>query len=457
MSLTGVFFLVVFATGCLLALARHPIYGLLTYVGVFYLNPQSRWWGQDMLMDVRWSLTAALFALLSVLMYSERGRLLAQLKRLPVLVFIAFIAWIAVQSLWALDTESHWELLTYYLKFVAVIVLFGACVESEQHLRWVLWAHVLGCFYLGWIALTSFAGGRFEEFGGAGLDDANAAALQIATGVIVAAALFLAGKVKERVVLIGIIPVIVNALVTTVSRSGFLAIATGGLLFNYFAPLRSTKQVRVLSILAIVLFALLTGPSYWSRIETIKYGGDAVEGIDTGSKRLEIIRAQWKMSERFPMGCGAMCTTYLSPQYLSEKQLSDGGRASHNTFMTMLVDHGIPGAAFYIVLVVWAARQLLALKRRIAGRGTFIETALPAVAAALGAIFVADLFVQYPKFEARIWFVSLIFVLQQLAAQQEVADRGSPSSVPARRRRDEALARSTAVRARDDRAADAKN
>ena len=118
-----------------------------------------------------------------------------------------------------------------------------------------------------------------------------------------------------------------------------------------------------------------------------------------------------------------MCTTYLSPAYLPENQLSQVGRASHNTLMTMLVDHGVPGAIFYIAIVAWAARQVLALRRRIAGRGTFIESALPAVAAALGAIFVADQFVQYPKFEARIWFLSLIFVLQQLATQQEVAAR----------------------------------
>jgi O-antigen ligase len=431
LSLTGVFFLVAFATGCLLALARHPVYGLLTYVAVFYLNPQSRWWGQDPLMDLRWSLIAAAFAVLSLLIHSEQGRIVAQLKRAPVLAFIAFIGWITLQSFWALDSESHWELLTYYLKFVVVIILFGACVESEQQLRWVLWAHVLGCFYLGWIALNSYTGGRFESFGGAGISEANAAALQIVTGTIVAGCLFLAGSIKERVALFGLIPIIVNGLVTTVSRSGFLAIATGGLVFNYFAPLRTKKQVRLLSVLAVVLFLLVTGPGYWNRIETIKFRGEEVEGVDTGSKRLEIIRQQWKMFRRYPLGCGHMCTTYLSPAYLPESQLSQGGRASHNTFMTLLVDHGVPGAVFYIALVAWAIRQLLSLRRRIAGRGTFVESALPAVTAALGAIFVADQFVQYPKFEARIWFLSLIFVLQQLVAQQETAAQEKPLVSPA--------------------------
>jgi O-antigen ligase len=105
---------------------------------------------------------------------------------------------------------------------------------------------------------------------------------------------------------------------------------------------------------------------------------------------------------------------------------AQGGRASHNTFMTMLVDHGIPGAVFYVVFLGWTARQILALRRRVAGRGVFIESALPAVAAALGAIFVADQFVQYPKFEARVWFVALIFILQQLLAQEEAADQLKP-------------------------------
>jgi hypothetical protein len=41
---------------------------------------------------------------------------------------------------------------------------------------------------------------------------------------------------------------------------------------------------------------------------------------------------------------------------------------------------------------------------------------LPAVAAVFGAITVGDLFVQYPKFEARIWFVAIVIVMLHLSS-----------------------------------------
>ena len=52
--MTAIIFLLLFAGGLGLCLFRHPIYGLYTYVAVFYLHPPSRWWAAA-LPDLRWS------------------------------------------------------------------------------------------------------------------------------------------------------------------------------------------------------------------------------------------------------------------------------------------------------------------------------------------------------------------------------------------------------------------
>ena len=39
MSLTGLLFTFAFLAGCLLALARHPIFGVVTYIATFFLSP----------------------------------------------------------------------------------------------------------------------------------------------------------------------------------------------------------------------------------------------------------------------------------------------------------------------------------------------------------------------------------------------------------------------------------
>lgn len=55
LSLTSLLFLAAYFSGCIAALVRHPVYGLVTYVLMLYLHPPSRWWGEA-LPDLRWSL-----------------------------------------------------------------------------------------------------------------------------------------------------------------------------------------------------------------------------------------------------------------------------------------------------------------------------------------------------------------------------------------------------------------
>ena len=417
MSATALLFVLVFAAGSLLAFARHPIYGLMTYVGVFYVHPPSRWWGQGVLLDVRWSLLAAAVTIVAMLVRKPPEGAAPVLRSGALWGFVVLVVWVALQSFWALDQEAHADLLSNYLKFILVILMVVRCVDSEQHLRYFLWTHVAGCFYLGWLAFTSYSGGRLDGVGGPGINEANAAALQMVTGILVAGSLFLAGNLRSRAVLLALIPIMVNGLVATISRSGFLAAAVGGVVYNLLTPARYRRSVRLLSVLALVLFAALTNDVYWDRIGTIKHAGEQVEGVDTGGGRLEIIEAQWRMFAARPLGCGHMCTGVLSPSYIEEKFLTNGARASHNTFMTMLVDHGIVGGVFYVLMLVWAFRSLLTIAERVKGQERFLASALPGIAAVFAAITIGDVFVQYPKFEARIWFISLLTVMLHLSAK----------------------------------------
>jgi hypothetical protein len=423
-------FLFGFCAGCFLALKRHPIYGLMTYVAVFYLHPPARWWGQGMLFSVRWSFIAAAVTLVALMLHRKSMQPTLALRKSGFLWgFLVMVAWVAIQSFWALDPIAHQNLLSFYLKFILVLIMICKSIDSEEHLRLFLWTHVLGCFYLGWLAFTSYEGGRFEGFGSPGIDDANAAALQMVTGIIIAGALFLSGSTRVKGMLLLVIPLIVNALVTTVSRGGFLAAAVGGLIYNWWAPRKYRGRVRLLSVLALLLFAMLTTDSYWQRMDTIKLQGADVQGVDTGGGRLEIIAAQWRMAKGRPLGCGHMCTTVLSPVYIEKRFLSQGqDRASHNTFMTMVVDHGVVGVALYIALLVWTFKNSRLAFRRLKGEEGFLATMQPAVSACLGAIIVADMFAQYPKFEARLWFIGALLVIVHLSANRAAVTAREPAA-----------------------------
>ncbi|HEY7378247.1 MAG TPA: O-antigen ligase family protein [Steroidobacteraceae bacterium] len=419
MSLTALAFLFFFMVGCVLAFVRHPIYGLITYVGVYYLHPPSRWWGQA-LPDLRWSLLVAVLTLLALMVSKHKGPPLPPAGRKLIAGLVVFVLWCLVQSLWALDPALHQELIVLVAKYTLLALLIIKCVDSERHLRLFLWSHVLGCLYLGWIVFQTYIGGRFEGFGGPDINEANAGALQIVTGIFVASSLFLASKWLGRAALLGGMPFIVNALVATMSRSGFLAAGVGGILFNLFTPLRERRRVRVLSVLAIILFAILTNPLYWLRMGSVTQAGEEVEGIDTGAGRLPLMQAQLRMFAQHPLGCGHRCTAVLSPNFLEDKYLTGSGedraRASHNTFLSALVEQGVIGAVLYILLAVWIWKNIRELSRRLKGQEGFLPTLLPAVVAILGSIVVGDLFVDYLKSEVRIWFVAVVVVMLNLSS-----------------------------------------
>jgi hypothetical protein len=426
--LTAIVFLVGFAAFCVLAFTRHPIYGLLAYLLALYIEPSGQWWGQGGFSSIRWVFVAAAVTIVALWSSKNKPPPAGLMRSGLIWGMVCFVAWVTIQGGWALDQAMHTEFWTIWVKFLIIVVLICRCIDSEKHLRLFLWAHVAGCFYLGWLATSEYSGGRFEGFGSAGFAEANAGALQLVTGLIAAASLFLGEKWPQRAVLGAMMLIIVNGVVTTMSRSGFIAAVAAGLVFNLFTPKRYRMGVIVISAFGALLFMMLTNATYWERMDTIKLEGADIPGVDTGGGRLEIITAQWQMFHEHPLGCGHMCTSVLSPNFLEKRFLSYGQeRASHNTFMTMVVDHGIPGIIFYISMLVWTFTNLYRLLRQSRGSDSLVSTILPGVAGVLAAISVADMFVQYPRLEVRVWFLGLVVVLMNLKRAEIAASARKPS------------------------------
>jgi O-antigen ligase len=443
LSLSAVLFVLAFGAGCVLAFTRHPVFGTAAYVGTFFLSPQLRWWGQGLLYNVRWSFIAAAVTLIAIFVSKK-----AQKPAIPftkhgvVWLFLFFIFWILVQGAWALDQREHADLASYYLKFTLAFVMIYYTIDSASSLRVFMWTYVFGCFYFGWVAYTTYTGGRFEGFGGAGINEANAGALTIVTGTLLASSLFLDGKWRERGVLMLMIPFMLNGLVTTISRSGFLALTAGGLVFLYFAPKKYRKQIGILSLLALVLFLMLTGPTYWKRMRSLEHAGETVQGVDTGQDRLAIIKVQWKLFAMHPLGCGATCTTVLSKNYLDKKYLAETAdgvmrRASHNTYMTIIVDHGIPGVFLWGGMWLWVAVKCFKLGKAYRKQGGFEATAFPSIAAIFAALAVGDMFVTYGKYEIRVWMIAVVMALLSIETarvkQEKLAGAPVPAAGPSRK------------------------
>jgi hypothetical protein len=413
MPLTAVVFLVGFITGCVLAFVRHPVYGLMTYIATLYLDPAGQWWGHALLPHFRWELLPAVVTLLA--MAVQGGRAPSPLFRTGLFAGICIVlAWLVIQTPWVVNLPAQERLLTIWSKFLLVSIMICSCVDSWKHLKLVLWSNVIGCVYMGWIAHALYHGGRFQGFGLGSITEANAAALVLVVGFLGAGSLFLAGNRTSKILLLIGMAFIANGIITTISREGFLELICGGIAFIVFAPKGQRPRVILASIAAACCFLYLTPSDYWHRIKTIEYEGAKIQGVDTGHSRVVILRAQWQMFKEHPLGCGHACTEALSPRFIPSQYLTHGLRASHNTFMTMLVDHGIPGALLYIAYLWWTFRTIKRIAPHLRRTPGFPGAFLPGLVGIMVAIPVGDLFAQFPKLEIRIWFLSLLVACTRL-------------------------------------------
>ena len=433
MALTSIAFLLAFSAGLLAAFVRHPVYGLYTYVAVFYLHPVDRWWGYYM-PDLRWALLAAAITMLATLRHQPPAGRPAWAMTTPGWILIAFTGWLWLQLGWALDRDYQQELAILYTKYLILLYLMHRLLTDQEKLTGFLLAHVGGCLYLGLLVMAAPPGGRLEGVGGPGIDEANALGMQLTTGLFCAAALLVRAPWAIRIAALLAIPFLANGLVQTDSRSAFLGLVLGGMAFLLLSPPSYRKLWYACGAGGLLVLLSMAPEKFWERMTTIQAAVDEQAELDrSADTRLALMEAQWEMFRRHPLGTGHRGTAALSPIYLDESQLTtsqDAGgnvlraRSSHNTTMTILVEHGVPGGLLFTGLLIWALRSFYRL-RKLGKREEYRRLALlsMAIGGALGSVFVAGQFVDYLKAESLIWMIGLLSAATLLDTTPKTAPR----------------------------------
>lgn len=420
MSLTGLAILLAYLGGLGLALFRHPRYGVYTYLAVYYLDPPSRWWSA-FLPDMRWSLVAGVVALLATLRAPVPPNTPSWSTTTPARLLIVFTVWLWIQNLWALAPDEHLAASILFTKYVILFAMLYRLLSSLEELSGVLLVHVLGCFYLGWLAHVAPPGGRLEGVGGPGIDEANALAMFMATGVVCASMIVLVEKGWKRWTAIVAMPFLLNTIVQSESRGAMLALVVAGLVLFYLKPKPFSKGFYFYAILGIVGFGMIAqSSSFWDRMRSLEATVDQNEEIDSSAEsRVVLFHAQVQMFLDHPFGVGHRGTAVLSPRYLDAKWLTKDpnnptappARSSHNSFMSALVEQGVPGAVIFIWLAAWVVKSIFTLKRfrDIAAdpRGPIVIYG-PAVVGAAMVVLVAGNFTDYLKTEVQIWMWTLL-------------------------------------------------
>ncbi len=411
---TALLFLLAFTLGLILALFVRPMYGLYTYMAVFYLHPPSRWWG-DALPDLRWALVSAAVTFIAILIHRAPAEdRPAWHDSTIVKVLILYTLWMWVQWPWVVS-DSQGEGVVLFTKYLLLIYMMLTLLDNEQDFRGFCMAHILGCGYLGWLIYMAADGGRLDGVGGPGIDDASTLSMHLGTGLMFAAFMLLIAKSRQRWMVLLTIPLILNGIIQTETRGAIVGLVLGGLATLYLKPRRIRRLYYALSLLAVLSFVFIANEAFLARVETLGAVVNKEQEWDSSAQsRLEVIKSQFRMFTNHPLGVGHQGTATLSQDYLDERWLAtnSGDRASHNTVMSILVDQGIPGIILFIVLAVAIAGMLRRLKK-MDSEGLPDDLALyrAMLGGALLVYFGAGMFAQFLKAEILYWCLALLVIL----------------------------------------------
>lgn len=431
MSLTAAVYLLCLVAGFGLALFRNPIYGLYTYIAVFYLDAPNRWWGEG-LPDLRWSLLAAGVTAIAMLRVKPNPARVPWHRTAPAVFFIAYTVWLWIQSPWALDPEMHRECAIQFTKFIIVYWMVYRLIDTPALSADFLLAHVLGSFYLGLLAYTSNVSGRLDGVGGPGIDDSNTLGMHVATAAIAGAMLIFAKHDWRRIAAVVSVPFILNTVVLTGSRGAFLALFMGGLTIFWLRPRENTKLFYGLAAVAILGFGYVASETFWERMGTIRSAAVQDEEIDDSAEgRIEQFKAGLIMFRSYPLGVGHRGFATLSSDYLAPEYLVDGARSSHNTPLTALVEQGIPGAIMYTLLMMWILKSCIVISGSAKAKKPLLTVSMAAaVCGGLATAIVGGLFADFLKAEVIVWLLALLAVLRGLLTVPAAAVAGGAAKTP---------------------------
>jgi O-antigen ligase len=163
-------------------------------------------------------------------------------------------------------------------------------------------------------------------------------------------------------------------------------------------------------VIAILLFGYLASDAFIERMNTLTEPVEAQAEADMSvATRLELLQVQWRMAMEHPLGVGNSGTAALSYTYMESKYWSSqGGRSSHNSIMSALVEQGFPGAFVWILIMVLLALKLRANRRWcVAGRDTEAGWLNAGLAGMFAVVVVAGLFSPQERTEVYVWILAM--------------------------------------------------
>lgn len=422
MPITALGFLAVFAIGCLVALKR-PFVGLLLYFFVFYMHPPGKYWGAY-IPELRWTFIVAIITLISTFVHEQNKSEWISAKSSKYL--LAFLAFVAIQTPFAISTAWHKEYLVLLIKIVLLYFLIVTIVTSRKRLIWVIVTNLIGAGYIGLNALQTHSRGRFENAGLPSIEDSNLLAIHMLPILMMGAFIFLSGYFKKYGYLL-VIPLafIGNLIIMTGSRGAIGALIVAGFSALLFATKDFRGRLYKWGFIALIAVSSLSINLIIDRFEAMLADNEGQIQEKSAASRMVIINGQLEMFKtKILFGGGHRTTLLLSPYYIPPEYLTrtaiGGVRGSHNLTMSILTDHGLIGGSVYFMLVLTC---ILSARRIVKNRNYSSQDRLIALGLLSGyiGILAASQFSNSKVMEISVWMFAFIASLELILKKKDTS------------------------------------
>lgn len=344
--------------GSLPLILMRPYVGILVWSWLGYMNPHRLAWG--FAYDFPFAQVVGVCTLVGLLFYRER-------KALPwtgtLVVWMLFVAWMNVTTLFALLPEDAWREWDRTMKIQLISVLTLWLMQSRERIQALVWVIVgsLGFYGVKGGIFAALTGGNYRVYGpqGSFIDDNNAIGLALVMTLPLMRYLQLGlQRAWQRWTLTGVMLLTGIAVLATQSRGALLA----GLAMTFVLVMKSRQRVWLALVMLIALplmFAFM--PESWhQRMGTISQ-------YEQDTSAMGRINAWWfayHLALDRPLTGGGFGTF---DQELFRRYAPDPTdfHDSHSIYFEVLGEHGFVGIVLFLLLGFlvlrtgrWVARTL---------------------------------------------------------------------------------------------------
>ena len=377
----------------------------------------------------------AVLALAWIVMLMRRRDVPFLLNDQPLIGFslIAFQIWTLATALWAEDPGVAVSSSLRYGQNIVLFFIVYSALQEARHYRWLVIAFGGTALVSLLIALasgpqetaapvTALHSNRLTGRYGAG-DPNWFAALLLPALIFCLFWLVVERRRAARVALLALASLFIVGIFMTESRGGLVALAAAGLFACFVAGRWRTRAVLATALAVVVCvayFGVIASPESRARVTRLNAQGS--------SGRNDLWRVGVAMAADHPiLGVGAGNFTLVSPRYAARPPdivnvdyVVDTPKVTHNTYLNIVDDLGIPGLLFFGLIIGGTFGAASAGIRALARVGD-VEMEVLARAVVLGSLgMLAAAFFFSGEYQKQLWLL-----LGASAALPSVANRMS--------------------------------